>query len=98
MCIDSRDLLGARAADAGIRAVVTGLWLGVLTPNMLRRLDHWYYTRGFPMYQDADYNRSGWRRSELQTSEARDCSCFGFTHIKERQHFSQRQQVRHAPG
>jgi hypothetical protein len=49
-----------RAADAGIRAVVTGLWLGVLTPRMLRRLDQWYYTRGFPMYQDPDYNRSGW--------------------------------------
>lgn len=48
-----------RAADAGIKSAVVGTWLGVLTPGMMRKLDEWYYTRGFGMYRENDYNRSG---------------------------------------
>ena len=40
--------------------MVTGFWLAMLTPRMIERLDHWYYTRGFLMYLDPNYNRSGW--------------------------------------
>ena len=49
-----------KAADIGIRSMVTGFWLAMLTPRMIERLDHWYYSRGFQMYLDPGYNRSGW--------------------------------------
>jgi hypothetical protein len=49
-----------RAADAGLRSGVTGMWLGLLTPRMMHKLDVWYYTRGFAdTYRDKDYNTSG---------------------------------------
>jgi hypothetical protein len=49
-----------RAAEAGIRSAVIGMWLGVLTPRLMAKLDEWYYTRGFAgTYRDKEYNRSG---------------------------------------
>lgn len=49
-----------RAADAGIRSLVIGTWLGLLTPRMLQKLDVWYYTKGFAhQYGDKGYNTSG---------------------------------------
>jgi hypothetical protein len=59
-----------RAADSAIRSVVTGVWLGVLTPGMMRKLDHWYYTHGDPMYRSEDYNKSGlfgWEQDVIGT-------------------------------
>jgi hypothetical protein len=60
-----------RAADAGLRSTVTGMWLGLLTPRMLRKLDVWYYTKGFAdVYRDTDYNTSGlfeWEETAVRT-------------------------------
>jgi hypothetical protein len=49
-----------RGADIVLKGVVTGLWLGLLTPRLMSCLDEWYYTKGFPQYLDEGYNRSGW--------------------------------------
>ena len=55
-----------RGAEMAIQSAVVGTWLGLLTPGRLRTLDAWYYNRGFGMYRDEDYNRSGffpWEQS-----------------------------------
>src|SRR4051794_2966273 len=46
------------ATDAGIGSEVTGIWFGLLTREFMGKLDVWYYTRGFAIYGEKDYNRS----------------------------------------
>ncbi|MDQ1474566.1 MAG: hypothetical protein QOJ99_6046 [Bryobacterales bacterium] len=47
------------------------MWLGLLTPRMMRKLDVWYYTKGFAdMYRDKEYNTSGlfdWEENAVRT-------------------------------
>jgi hypothetical protein len=66
-----------RASESAIRSAVVGVWLGLLTPGLMRKLDIWYYTRGDPMYRSQDYNRSGffdWEQDAVNTWFAKSTS------------------------
>src|SRR5438874_5374985 len=66
-----------RASESAIRSAVIGVWLGLLTPGLMRKLDIWYYTRGDPMYRSPDYNRSGlfdWEEEAVNTWFAKSSS------------------------
>jgi hypothetical protein len=63
-----------KATEAGIQSAVTGIWLGLLTPDLLGKLDAWYYNHGFAEYRDRAYNVSGlftWEQEVVDTYFAR---------------------------